>query len=402
MEPISFIIPSRNNLSYLKMCYNSIRKNAGYRHEICFADDASSDGTWEWLQEIGEKDNLVKYYRNPGPEREGLTILYDSLVDNVATTDRLFFFHSDMYLMPDAAEEIDKYLEEGVVVSLTRVEPPLHPEGPEKIIKDFGLEPEELKEQELLDWYSRYEANPTGYLEEYTEGVFAPWAIMRKDFEEIGGHDFMFRPQSKEDSDIFNRLLLNGIEFKQTWKGLVYHLTSRGSRFNPYSGGAPGKDSPEWIHTTTKNMRNFIRKWGTSVQHDQMMKPIVSPIYSIGFELTEPTSVDMIRLLEPFCQYMVVPAREELSQYIIEEQPNTDYQLDKKLHTDIPKNPIYDIKVVFDPRKFTQQSFNILQKLPDIIKDSGSEGERFELDIFDIWIEQMVEHQRNNIVCDSN
>jgi len=379
-------------LSYWKMCYDSIRKNAGYIHEICFADDASTDGTWEWLQEIGEKDNLVKYYRNPGPEREGLTILYDSLVENVATTDRLFFFHSDMYLMPDAMEQIDKYLEEGVVVSLTRVEPPLHPSGPEKIVMDFGIEPEDLKEQELLDWYNRYEPQ-----QETTEGVFAPWAITRKDFESVGGHDPLFRPQSKEDSDIFNRIQLNGGKFVQTWKGLVYHMTCRGSRFNPMAGGGVGKDSPEWIHTTTKNMRNFIRKWGTSVQHDQFMKPIISPVYSIGFELTKSAPIDMIRLLEPYCQYMVVPAREELLQYIKEEQPNTDYQLDKKLHTDIPKNPIYDIKVVFDPTKFTQQSFDILQKLPDIIKDSGSEGDRFELDIFDIWIEQMIEHQKDNI-----
>ena len=392
MKPVSFIIPSRNNLSYLKMCYNSIRKNAGYIHEICFADDASTDGTWEWLQEIGEKDNLVKYYRNPGPEREGLTILYDDLVENVATTDRLFFFHSDMYLMPGAMEQIDKYLEEGVVVSLTRVEPPLHPSGPEKIVMDFGIEPEELKEQELLDWYNRYKPQ-----QETTEGVFAPWAITRKDFESVGGHDPLFRPQSKEDSDIFNRIQLNGGKFVQTWKGLVYHMTCRGSRFNPMAGGGVGKDSPEWIHTTTKNMREFIRKWGTMVQHDQFMKPIVSPVYSIGFELTKSAPIDMIRLLEPYCQYMVVPAAEEILQYIEEEQPNTDYQLDKKLHTDIPDDPIYDIQVVFDPTQFTQQSFDILQKLPDIIKDSGSEGDRFELDIFDIWIEQMIEHQKDNI-----
>ena len=392
MKPISFIIPSRNNKTYLEMCYNSIRKNSGYTHEICFADDFSEDGTWEYLQEIKSKDDNVKIYRNEGPERLGLTILYDKIVEEMATNDRLLFFHSDMYLFPEALDYVDEYLKEGVVVTLTRVEPPLHPEGPEKIVVDFGIEPDELKEQQLLDWYRRYE--PT---QEITEGVFAPWSIMRKDFESIGGHDKLFRPQSKEDSDIFNRLHLSGVKFIQTWKGLVYHMTSRGSRFNPYSGGAPGKDSPEWLYTTNKNMREFIRKWGTMVQHDQFMKPIVSPVYSIGFELTKPAPVDMIRLLEPWCQYMVVPAREELLQYIEEEQPNTDYQLDKKLHTDIPKNPIYDIKVVFDPTKFNQQSFNILQKLPDIIKDSGSEGERFELDIFDIWIEQMVEHQEDNI-----
>ena len=392
MKPISFIIPSRNNKTYLEMCYNSIRKNSGYTHEICFADDFSEDGTWEYLQEIKSKDDNVKIYRNEGPERLGLTILYDKIVKEMATNDRLLFFHSDMYLFPEALDYVDEYLKEGVVVTLTRVEPPLHPEGPEKIVVDFGIEPDELKEQQLLDWYRRYE--PT---QEITEGVFAPWSIMRKDFESIGGHDKLFRPQSKEDSDIFNRLHLSGVKFIQTWKGLVYHMTSRGSRFNPYSGGAPGKDSPEWLYTTNKNMREFIRKWGTMVQHDHHMKPIVSPVYSIGFELTKPAPVDMIRLLEPWCQYMVVPAREELLQYIEEEQPNTDYQLDKKLHTDIPKNPIYDIKVVFDPTHFTQQSFDILQKLPDIIKDSGSEGDRFELDIFDIWIEQMIEHQENNI-----
>ena len=36
-------------------------------------------------------------------------------------------------------------------MSGTRIEPPLHPEGPEKIIRDFGIEPEEFKEQELLE-----------------------------------------------------------------------------------------------------------------------------------------------------------------------------------------------------------------------------------------------------------
>ena len=38
-------------------------------------------------------------------------------------------------------------------------------------------------------------------------------------------------PQSKEDSDIFNRFHLKGYKFVQVWKGLVYHMTCRGSRF---------------------------------------------------------------------------------------------------------------------------------------------------------------------------
>jgi glycosyltransferase involved in cell wall biosynthesis len=68
---ISFIQPSRNNLKYLKWSYNSIRKNLGYRHEICWADDFSDDGTWEWMQEIADKDVNVKIHRNEGPTRLG-------------------------------------------------------------------------------------------------------------------------------------------------------------------------------------------------------------------------------------------------------------------------------------------------------------------------------------------
>ena len=37
---ISFIIPSRNNLPFLKQAYNSIRKHVGYDHEVVLLDDA--------------------------------------------------------------------------------------------------------------------------------------------------------------------------------------------------------------------------------------------------------------------------------------------------------------------------------------------------------------------------
>ena len=79
MELISFIIPSRTNLKYLKQAYRSIRKNSPHPHEICIADDASTDGTKEWVQEIMKEDENVKFHINEGPDRLGLTILYDLL-----------------------------------------------------------------------------------------------------------------------------------------------------------------------------------------------------------------------------------------------------------------------------------------------------------------------------------
>ena len=207
MKTISFIQPSRNNLKYLKWSYNSIRKNLGYIHEICMADDFSNDGTWEWMQEIQNKDPNVKIHRNEGPTRLGHTILYDTLINDYATNDIVMIYHADMYALPGLDKEIDKHIKPGVVVSGTRIEPPLHPDGPEKLLHDYGIEPEEFKEQKLLREYETFKRDTT------TEGIFAPWAIYKSDFQKIGGHDPLYAPQSKEDSDIFNRLQLNGCKF---------------------------------------------------------------------------------------------------------------------------------------------------------------------------------------------
>ena len=40
-------------------------------------------------------------------------------------------YHADMYACPNLDTEILKHLQQGKVVSATRIEPPLHPDGPE-------------------------------------------------------------------------------------------------------------------------------------------------------------------------------------------------------------------------------------------------------------------------------
>jgi len=394
MKLISFVIPSRNNKKYLEWSYNSIRKNLGYTHEILLADDFSTDGTWEYLQEVQDKDIGVQIFRNEGPERKGIVYWYDFLCEK-ATNDIVMFFHADMYACPNLDTEILKHLEPGTVVSATRIEPPLHPKGPEKIVKDFGIEPEEFNEDNFL-YYVRNVQNM--YKNKVTEGIFAPWAIYKEDYEKVGGHDDLFAPQSKEDSDIFNRMHLLDYKFVQTWKGLVYHMTSRGSRFNPMAGGAPGKDSPEWIHTTTKNMRNFIRKWGTTVQHDEMMKPIVSPKYDIGFVI-ENCNTHMLKELEPWCSDIygdwIGHKGYGVNGYIKEEQKNTLIDLSKKIHSDHiePKN---DIVVRFDANKLNVNNFQVIVKLSDILQESGEVGE-MEFEIFKFKIKSMKTYEKDLI-----
>ncbi len=390
---ISLIQPSRNNLKYLKWSYESIRKNQGeHEIEICVADDASTDGTWAWCVETEKKDPLFKWIRNEGPERLGHTILYDRLINHVATSDVAMIYHADMYLCPGAISSIEKLIEPGIIVSLTRIEPPLHPPGPEKVLANFGTEPEEFNEEAFLQWYTKLETQAP------TEGVFAPWAFYRKDFQSIGGHDPLYAPQSKEDSDIFNRFHLNGIKFLQTWEGHVYHMTCRGSRFNP-TLTTPGKNSSEWEAQNERSTRNFIRKWGHFVQHDPLMKPVVDPKYNIGIILEGGPA--LLQVLEPWCDTIYIKDYNLIaSEYIAKEQPNTSYDLSERIKPyDNEKN--CEILLEVDGDVFTNEDFQIIQQLPRIIKQYGEPG-RFQLGNMVVEIIQMNEYQNSLINLNTN
>ena len=402
MKAISFIQPSRNNLKYLQWSYNSIRKNLGYKHEICWADDFSNDGTWEWMQEIAKKDKNVKIHRNEGPTRLGHTILYDTLVNDYATNDIVMIYHADMYALPGLDEEVNKYIKKGVVVSGTRIEPPLHPNGPEKILADYGIEPEEFNEQKLLrDVIKMKDKGKT------TEGIFAPWAIMKEDFQSIGGHDPLYAPQSKEDSDIFNRFILAGYKLVQTWEGFVYHMTCRGSRFADGAKRNPNgevfmknRETDEWLKQNQRSTRNFIRKWGHFVKHNALMKPIIPPKYDVGFVVRN-CKYETLYELEPWCSNIYIDWYEEMnSSYIEHEQPNTMFNLSERIHS-IHTEPDNDIEVRFDAAEFTPEQFNYLAQLSEILSnDEELEEGSFNLGIFEININKIKTYDKELIICE--
>jgi glycosyltransferase involved in cell wall biosynthesis len=387
MEKITFVLPSRNNLEFLKLAYASIRNLSYPHHCILILDDASTDGTSEWITLLNDK-NIIHYY-NPGPERIGIVGMFDKGIE-MSNTDIIFAFHADMVACKDLDINIIKHLKPGTIVSATRVEPPLHPPGPEKITVDFGIEADQFSFDKWYNESEKLKQNKT------TEGIFAPWCMYKSDYLAIGGHDELFAPQSKEDSDLFNRFVLNGYKVIQSWDALVYHFTSRGSRFNKHAGGAAGKNSDEWLYTTTRNGKEFIRKWGHFVKHDSLMKPIIPPKYDIGF-VVENCGLPYLEALEPWCSTIYIKDDINLivHDYIKKEQPNTKFDLTKRIKPYDNKKQ-NNILISFDASKLTNQNFQLLTQLPEIIKDSGEIG-TFTLDIFTIDIIQMSEYQNKLI-----
>ena len=383
MEKITFVLPSRNNLEFLKLAYASIRNLSYPHHCVLILDDASTDSTSEWIKSLGDK-NII-HYQNPGPERIGIVGMFDKGIE-MSNTDIIFAFHADMVACKDLDINIIKHLKPGTIVSATLVEPPLHPPGPEKITVDFGIEADQFS---FDKWYTESEKLKQ---DKTTEGIFAPWCMHKSDYLAIGGHDELFAPQSKEDSDLFNRFVLNGYQVIQSWDGLVYHFTSRGSRFNKHVGGSAGKNSDEWLYTTTKNGKEFIRKWGHFVKHDVLMKPIIPPKYDIGFIVSN-CGLPHLEALEPWCSTIYIEDDMQLivPDYIQKEQSNTKFNLQERIkpYNNEKQN---NILISFDASKLTNQNFQLLTQLPEIIKDSGELG-TFILDIFTIDIIQMNEYQ---------
>ena len=392
MEKITFCIPSKSNLRYLKTCIPSIRKNA-FRpdHDIIIFVDSDEDGTVEWLEQVKDEYNL-SYYVNPdlGNSLFGIGKAYDYCIEK-STTDTFMIFHADMMLGKNADKVAFDHLDHKTVVSATRVEPPLHPNNGEKILMDFGMWPEEFKEDEFDSFVDTFREDT-----HVTDGVFAPWMMYKEEFLNIGGHDEMMH-SCREDSDVFNRLQLAGFTFIQPWNSLVYHLTGRGA------GSFDGDEERHrlWQIDMMKSTKEFLRKWGSNVNHTDLMCPIVPPKYNIAYVVKNCTS-NILEALEPWCDRIYIDDEIQVltTHYLDKEQKNTSFDLSKRIYTTGYNDPQLenDIVVEFNAKDFTNADFAFLQRLPEIIKDNGDIGQ-FEFDIFKITINSMTEYQNDLIVC---
>ena len=343
---ISIIIPSHNNLRHLKNAYTSIKKHAP-EAEIVLLDDASDDGTWKWIQSLDDS-KVIKYQH---PERVGHTVLYDKGI-SLASNEIVGIMHADMIMGPNYVENVIKHLRKGKVVCGTRIEPPLHPEGVEKIIQNFGLDFDDLNIEAFEEFVIKKQIE---LKDQTTKGMFAPWVIYKEDFEHVGGHDWGFAPFPYEDSDIFQRWLLAGYELIQSRDAFVYHLTCRGHRWTEEIG----KNSDDFQKAEEKARKYYIKKWGSWIKNDEYQHPILTPVYNKKLILTN-AHPQLEQALEPWF------------------------------------NDGEDIIVEIDGNKVTQDDFNYIMNINDIIADNGEIGQ-FELGNLKITINKIEDKSKDLI-----
>ena len=387
-QAVTFIIPCRNNLKYLQQAVDSITNYYGKYHQIVILDDASNDGTWEWIESLNKP--YIKTYRNEGPERVGHTVLYDIGI-SLAETPVVTILHSDMIVTQNYVSNMLKNLTPLSVVSATRIEPPLHPPGPEKYVNDFGMEPETFDK----DAFHKFVYETEYVMEDkITNGIFAPWMLYKENFVSMGGHDRLFAPMELEDSDIFNRFHLCDYKLIQSRDAFVYHMTCRGSRFKDgieieriidLPDGTKWykpKDSIEYTLLRENKFKEWWRKWHTDVLHDELMMPIVPNRYDTTFVVYN-CHAQLLSALEPWCDRLYVDCNYQW--YVDEEQKETMFDISDKIHA-IGDEMKGDVQIMFDGSKLTNENFtSFIKNIPFIIQQTDSIGS-FEWDIFQLHI----------------
>lgn len=324
-------------------------------------------------------NNLVRNIRDLYPNEDEVEIILE-INDDVtlgvnynnavarAKGEKIILLHNDMVLSKGFIETMDKHISKRVITTYTRIEPPIYMDTyPGKVIKDCGSD---------LGTFDERLFNQLQFEESLIDGgsqLF--FGCMKEDYIGIDGYTFkMFC----EDDDLHLRYKLAGFEHKVS-SAHVYHFVSKTSRTGDYQ------------NIERKSNRNFIRKWGSRTPNIK---------YNIAY-VVHNCQLPALETLELFCDRIYVNEKFEIGRmwdYVELEQENTTFDLSKRILTIKNNDPILenDIVVEFDPLKFNPGSFNILQQLPNIIKESGEIG-TFELDIFTITINSLTEYQNDLI-----
>ena len=233
----SVLIPTYNNLNYLKLCIKSLKKNSFYKNELIFHINEGSDGTLEYLK----NGNFIFSYSK---KNEGVCVAFNE-AEKLANNKYLVLSHDDMYFCPNwdkiFYDEINIYKEyQDFFLSGVMIQP-----FASYINFDCGTSYKNFNENKLLENYHSLK------FEDFQGTHWQPSLVPKKTWKKVGGFSKEFSPGLGSDPD-FNMKLWNiGVRlFKGLGKCKVYHFSSVTLRKKTWNNGA----------------KIFLLKWGITIK----------------------------------------------------------------------------------------------------------------------------------------
>ena len=244
---ISIIIPSYNNLLYLKKCIESINKNSFYKNEILVHINQGKDGTIEYI-----KNSKITYTHSS--TNIGLCLACNE-ISKKSRFDLILYSHDDMYFLPNW----DKILIEKVKELKTKkfYLSSIMINGDPKLKGHLNLNAgdtiDSFNEKYLLENYKKLK-HP-----DFDGSTWAPHLIHKDLWEKVGGFSKEFSPGAGSDPDLNMKLWNEGVRiFKCLNQSRVYHFGSITIR---------KKGSNEFKKNQgSKANKIFLLKWGFSIK----------------------------------------------------------------------------------------------------------------------------------------
>ena len=208
----SIIIPTYNNLEYLKITLESISKNSKYKHDVIVHVNEGTDGSLDYIK--NKKFDFTYSLRNLGLCTGVNTAAKKS------KTDYILYSHDDMYFCPGwdtcLENEIRKLNTDKFYLSASMIE-----KNSGHIQFDAGDNFSNFDENKLLNNFE----NLSHF--NFQGSHWAPHLIHKKIWNEIGGFSEEFNPGMGSDPDLNMKLWQNGVRiFKGLSNFKVYHFGS--------------------------------------------------------------------------------------------------------------------------------------------------------------------------------
>ena len=242
---ISVTLCAWNDLPFLKILHRSLKRNTRLPYELIVHDNASTDGTEEWL-----KENNIKYSKSK--TNEGVAAVNYAVA--LAKYDYIVDINADMYVLPNWDIEIFKQIQkfkkankDKFMISSTLIEPV--GANPEYTIAYFGHNAETFQEEDLI---KDFLTNPAKYAKTSTTQYSHPITMPKALWDEFGGVDMRYPYGVATDHDIPACAYEVGCrDFIMLGASRVYHFVNQTIRKLPSD--------------KSDNLEVFKDKWGISV-----------------------------------------------------------------------------------------------------------------------------------------
>jgi len=236
----SILIPSYNNLEYLKTCTKSLKKNSKYAHQIIVHINEGTDGSLEYV-----KENNFEYTYSE--DNIGMPKALNKS-SKLANFDYILISHDDFYFCPgwdiEFVDELKKLEHKKFYLSGTMV-------GDGQVYFDAGKTVSDFEENKLL---SNLEKIKTFNFQGTTK---CPGLVHKDIWKAVGGWSEEFSPTGGDDSDFAKKLWDYDVRiFKGLGKCIAYHFGSITTR---------KKNKSLFTYLGSRGNKIFLLKWGMSI-----------------------------------------------------------------------------------------------------------------------------------------